>query len=195
MVYFFGFIIGAIIGSFIGALTYRMSEGISIAHGRSFCPKCKKQIAAFDNIPILSYLILLGKCRNCKKKISIRYPIIELATAFSFLICFVFLNLISQNLIWTNSLFDLQIPFLLFLVSLFVIVFVVDLEHSIIPDEIVFIGLFVTTIALLLFRNELILTNLLAGTGSAIFLLLIHLITNYLISICNPNSTKLGIRN
>ncbi len=172
-----------------------MSEGISIAHGRSFCPKCKKQIAAFDNIPILSYLILLGKCRNCKKKISIRYPIIELATAFSFLICFVFLNLISQNLIWTNSLFDLQIPFLLFLVSLFVIVFVVDLEHSIIPDEIVFIGLFVTTIALLLFRNELILTNLLAGTGSAIFLLLIHLITNYLISICNPNSTKLGIRN
>src|SRR3989344_75443 len=79
------FIIGLVVGSFVGALSYRLPRGISIIKGRSFCPNCRKQVFWYDNIPLLSFLIIGGKCRNCRKSISIRYPLIETLTAFVFL--------------------------------------------------------------------------------------------------------------
>src|SRR5258708_17197299 len=87
------FVLGLIIGSFLGALSYRLPRNMSISKGRSICPNCKHQIAWFDNIPLLSYVILLGKCRNCHKKISWREPAIELATGITF--AFVGLNPIA----------------------------------------------------------------------------------------------------
>lgn len=74
----FVFILGLIFGSFINALLYRYENRISI-NGRSFCPKCKKQIRWYDNIPLLSWLLLKGKCRYCNKNISVQYPLVELA--------------------------------------------------------------------------------------------------------------------
>lgn len=78
------FALGVAFGSFINALEYRITEEKSIG-GRSFCPNCKHQLVWYDLFPILSYVILLGKCRYCHKKISFQYPLIELVTGFVFL--------------------------------------------------------------------------------------------------------------
>ncbi len=78
---------GALIGSFLNVVIYRMPRGMPMGMERSMCPNCKKQIAWFDNIPVVSYLLLLGRCRNCKVGISPRYPFVELLTAVAFAIC------------------------------------------------------------------------------------------------------------
>ena len=75
------FVFGAVIGSFLNVCIYRLPAKISIAWPPSHCPKCNNRIKWYDNIPILSYLILGAKCRNCKEKISIQYPMVELLTA------------------------------------------------------------------------------------------------------------------
>ncbi|MEI6887487.1 MAG: prepilin peptidase, partial [bacterium] len=74
----FVFSFGLIWGSFMNAFLYRTKNNISLIKERSFCPKCKKMIHWYDNIPLLSYLLLKAKCRNCKSKISIQYPIVEI---------------------------------------------------------------------------------------------------------------------
>ena len=78
------FILGASIGSFINVIVYRVPKKKSIVFTRSKCTKCEYQLAWFDNIPIISWFLLLGKCRKCKANISIDYPIIEFLTAFLF---------------------------------------------------------------------------------------------------------------
>ncbi len=75
------FIFGAVIGSFLNVCVYRIPAKISIVWPPSHCPKCNNKIKWYDNIPILSYIILGAKCRNCKEKISIQYPMVELLTA------------------------------------------------------------------------------------------------------------------
>ena len=77
----FVFMAGAIIGSFLNVCIYRMPANKSIIFPPSRCPKCDKNIYWYDNIPVLSYLILLGRCRFCREKISMRYPVVELVTA------------------------------------------------------------------------------------------------------------------
>ena len=152
------FLLGLIIGSFLAALTYRFPKGISIKKGRSFCPDCGSTISWFDNIPLLSYLVLGGKCRDCKKKISIRYPIIEFTTAIAFI-------LIGPN------------PFLLLLSSVLIAVFVVDWEYMIIPDKFVFFGL-LAVFVFLLNSPELFYANLFTGFASSLFFLAVYFITS-----------------
>lgn len=147
-------VFGLVFGSFIAAFSYRYPRGISIKRGRSFCDNCKKEILWHDNMPLLSFLILLGKCRNCKKKISWRYPLIELITGVGFL------------LIGPNILF-------LILFSVLELIFIVDFEKRIIPDTFIFAGLLIS-----LFANQNPLaTSLLSGFLCASFLLLVHLLT------------------
>ena len=74
------FVFGLTIGSFLNVLIYRIPANISIARGRSFCPTCKHRIQNRDLIPVLSYILLGGRCRHCNQKISIRYPLVELST-------------------------------------------------------------------------------------------------------------------
>ncbi len=152
-------VLGLVIGSFLGALSYRLPRGIDINHGRSFCETCKKQIRWYDNIPLLSYLILGGKCRDCHKKISPREPLIELASA----IIFVFVGFNIINLI---------------LAAILITIFVIDLEHQIIPDELVYIGIFVLILSFLISNNQLIFVNLLAGFISALILLFLNIVTD-----------------
>jgi leader peptidase (prepilin peptidase)/N-methyltransferase len=118
------FIFGSIVGSFLNVCIHRMPLGESIVWPRSHCPKCKKRIAAYDNIPFLSFLILGGKCRFCKQKISLKYPLVELITAATFMLFFNRYGL-SYNFIF----------YILFACGLIVATFV-DIEHRIIPDEI-----------------------------------------------------------
>lgn len=83
------FVIGAIFASFGNMLMYRLANDKPVfSDKRSYCPKCKHQIAWYDNIPLISYLVLRGKCRNCKEKISIRYFVVELYGGLSFLVIY-----------------------------------------------------------------------------------------------------------
>lgn len=88
IIYIYVFIFGSVIGSFLNCLIWRLHKGESIM-GRSYCPKCKHQIAWYDNVPILSFIILGGKCRYCGKKISWQYPVVELVTGILFVVSLV----------------------------------------------------------------------------------------------------------
>ena len=119
-------ILGGLWGSFANVCIHRLPQNKGVVSGRSHCPKCKKEIVWQDNIPIISYLILKGKCRKCKRKISSQYPIVEMINILLFLIIY-FLFGISLTTI------------LLMILSLsFLIIFFIDLKHFIIPNSITF---------------------------------------------------------
>src|SRR4030065_684303 len=108
---------GLIIGSFISAYTYRTPRNLSVIKGRSICPKCKTEISWYDNVPIVSYFFLKGHCRNCSKKISIRYPLIEFSTATVFIISFFTHTSIRANIPWLMLIPDyVFLPLVIFLV-------------------------------------------------------------------------------
>ncbi len=115
------FILGSIIGSFLNVLVYRLPKKESIVKGRSHCTHCGRQIRNIDLIPIISYLMLGGKCRYCKKPISPRYMIVELLTACSYLTAYLALGY-SAELIYAVILFPVLI-----ILSLW------DLNHKEIP--------------------------------------------------------------
>ena len=119
-------IIGGLWGSFANVCIIRLPKDKGVVSGRSNCPKCKKQINWYDNIPIISYFILNGKCRKCKKPISFQYVVVELLSIVSF---------VTIYLIYGFSFTTL----LLIILSLgFIIIFFIDLKHFIIPDVITF---------------------------------------------------------
>jgi len=119
---FLVFFLGIVLGSFANVCIHRLPKNKQVIIGRSFCPKCKKKINWYDNLPLVSFLILNMKCRNCNKKISSRYFIAELITGITFLI--IFLNF--------NSLVTLI--FLCVLSLILIMIFFIDLENFIIPD-------------------------------------------------------------
>jgi prepilin signal peptidase PulO-like enzyme (type II secretory pathway) len=164
--FIFLFILGLIFGSFASALTWRYPNGISIKKGRSICPNCRKQIAWFDNIPLFSFILLGGKCRNCGKPISFRYPFIELTTGIGFLILGIIIPLDIFKLIYVLILF----------VVLFSI-FITDLENQIIPDSFVFFGIAVSVIYFTIAGGTAIFDALFVGFTAALILLTIHLVT------------------
>jgi len=84
----FVFILGLVFGSFFNVCIYRMPRGESIVFPPSHCTHCNNRLKFYDMIPVLSYIFLRGRCRYCKEKISIKYPIIELLTGFSFLLIY-----------------------------------------------------------------------------------------------------------
>ena len=93
------FIIGLMFGSFFTLAIYRIPRHEDITHTRSYCPNCKHKLGFFDCFPILSYVSTIGRCRYCKKPISIRYPLIELATGVSFLIIYLLFGFTWQTLV------------------------------------------------------------------------------------------------
>lgn len=135
------FILGLSIGSFLNVLIDRLANDESIL-GRSYCDNCKKQIKSIDLIPIISFLLLKGKCRFCKKKINLRYPIVEFLTASLFLLDFIFL--------------PINIPVIkiveLTLISALIVIFFTDLKYQIIPDQMLILIGFLAI--LMLFQNN-----------------------------------------
>ncbi len=166
------FVFGLLVGSFLSSLTYRYPREEKVSSGRSFCPICKKTIAWHDNIPLLSYIVLKGRCRNCDDKISLRYPLIELSTALSFV--FVGWFLVTGNAYYIGHFWTL--PYLLFLFTVLIAIFVIDLEHKIIPDSLVY-SIFIATLVVLFITSTPLYPHLLAAFGAATFLLLLHLLT------------------
>ena len=132
---------GLLVGSFLNALIYRLPRNINIAFPRSSCTSCNKIIYWYENIPLLSYLFLKGKCSKCGSKISWQYPAVELFTAL-FALLIAPQNLTSEELL--NFFFFFSI-FCAFLVH-----FIVDLKHQILPDLInIYLGILFLTMALL----------------------------------------------
>ena len=136
MSYTIVFILGSIWGSFSNVCIHRIPNNKSVVKGRSYCPACNNLIKWYDNIPLLSYIFLNAKCRECSAHIDIKYFIVELICALSFIFIF--------------YIFGLTITTLLFFILsiFFVIIFFIDLKHFIIPNELtfplMFIGLFKT---------------------------------------------------
>jgi prepilin signal peptidase PulO-like enzyme (type II secretory pathway) len=134
--YFFIFILGLGIGSFLNSVIYRLDKKESVFKGRSKCPKCRKKILWYDNIPLLSFFLLKGSCRNCQKKISWQYPLVEFFTAEIFLINSLILinkgDLISFDLL---SIINLVSSFVIS--SFLIVIFVYDLKHYLILDKVV----------------------------------------------------------
>ena len=141
---FLVFIFGTIIGSFLNCLIWRLHEKKTIL-GRSMCLRCRKQIVWYDNIPLLSFIILRGKCRHCGKKISWQYPAVEFITGVLFTIAFL-INFSAQGgsaLGWQFSIFKLlTFNFLLsiikdwFIISIMTVIFIYDLRWYLILDVI-----------------------------------------------------------
>ena len=119
---FLVFFLGIVLGSFANVCIHRLPKNKQVIIGRSFCPKCKKKINWYDNLPLFSFLILKMKCRNCNKKISPRYFIVELLTGITFLIIFLSFNSLATLI------------FLCILSLILIMIFFIDLENFIIPD-------------------------------------------------------------
>jgi len=118
------FILGLVVGSFSNVCIYRIPKNESIIYPASHCPKCRTTIKAFDNIPLLSYILLKGRCRICKSKIAIQYPIVEFFTGLIYLIIYLTYGLSIQTLIY------------IILSSALIIIAFIDLNEQIVPDEI-----------------------------------------------------------
>ncbi|HEY7545029.1 MAG TPA: prepilin peptidase, partial [Blastocatellia bacterium] len=114
---------GLIIGSFLNVVIYRLPRGESLAFPGSHCPKCDKPVKPYDNIPVVSYLLLGGQCRSCKTKISPIYPTVELIVAALYLLLY-----FKDG--WTLTLLADAV-----FVSLIVPLVFIDLEHKLLPDK------------------------------------------------------------
>lgn len=115
----------------MNCVIYRLEQGKSFLKGRSSCPHCKRQLSWQDLIPIFSFLFLKGRCRYCQKPISRQYPLVELFTGIIFVLVYYFLR---SDLSGRSDL----LIFNLVISSFFIIIFVYDLKHYIIPDKVVF---------------------------------------------------------
>jgi len=123
------FLAGVMIGSFLNVCILRIPAGQSIVQPGSHCPKCHTQIKPYDNIPVLSWLMLSGKCRNCKAKISPLYPSIELLTGVLFVVCFLLFGLTLTAAKWSV------------LSALLVVLTATDIRERLLPDVVNLTGL------------------------------------------------------
>jgi len=154
------FLFGAVIGSFLNVCIYRIPRKESLAFPASHCPQCQAPIRFYDNIPIVSWVLLLGRCRKCKQSIPFQYPLVEALNAVGYVYLYMRFGLTAAMLIYA-----------LFLSALIVITFI-DLHHMIIPDVISLPGIAVGLIFSLLY--------LVIRDGSHLFLVLPPTFTNAL---------------
>ena len=147
----FVFVFGLCIGSFLNCVIYRTElqenmpagpgrKAVSFLRGKSFCPHCKHVLSWKDLIPVFSFLFLGGKCRYCHKKISIQYPLVELATAILFVLVFVFTYTMP------NLYQYIYLLFLFYISSALIVIFVYDLKSYIIPDKVLLPAIAITLI-------------------------------------------------
>lgn len=126
-------VLGLIIGSFLNVVVYRL-KGAETVLGRSHCPKCKKQIRWRDNVPVVSFLLLSARCRDCGEKISWQYPLVELGTGAVFALIGSYFFALGDTSTW------IQTAFLLAVSSLLLVIFVYDLKYMEIPMLVLWAG-------------------------------------------------------
>ncbi|RJQ37039.1 prepilin peptidase [Candidatus Microgenomates bacterium] len=178
----FLFILGLCIGSFLNVLIDRLPRNETILKGRSHCENCKKKLAWHDLIPLLSFVLLKGKCRYCKSPISLYYPVVELMTGVLFVLVainfqFSIFNFQSNSnfQIFNSSL--MALIFQLFIISSLIVVFFTDLKYGIIPDKIIIPSILISLFYFFIIYNSLFISHLISGIGAFLFFLLLFLIT------------------
>ena len=152
-------VLGALIGSFLNVVIHRVPRRESLSRPRSRCSDCGAQIAWYDNVPVLSWLLLRGRCRRCGARISPRYPLVELLTALAFA-AVVLVNGFDDDLI-------LELPFVAALIALAGI----DYDHKLLPNRIVYPLAAYGLIATVLVDRDDLLEHVAAGAGAFLFLL------------------------
>ncbi len=159
----FAFLIGAVLGSFYNVVIHRLKLGMSIVYPPSHCPSCKTPIRWYDNIPIISYFILRGKCRYCGAKISLRYPVVEILSALLAVFCILRWDVTFQTFVF----------FVFF--SILLILSVIDWDTFELPDSLTLGGL-AFGLATSIFRQDFgIKDSLIGASVGGIFFLLIYL--------------------
>jgi len=131
MISFFVFLLASMIGSFLNVCIHRIPSGQSVAFPASHCPQCGTAIRPWDNIPIVSYILLRGRCRHCRTRISPRYPVVETLTGFA-----------GVGVLFAFGIVPHALLLFAFLCALIVITFI-DIDHQIIPDVISLPGIVV----------------------------------------------------
>lgn len=193
MIYFLMFILGLCVGSFLNVIIYRETiddeefkglrglRGLKRLMGRSYCDYCKKKIAWHDNIPLLSFFLLGGKCRFCGKKISLQYPFVEFLTGIEFVWIYF---LIKSNLSFFSR-FEGFYSFLtlgvwLILGACFLAIFIADLKYQIIPDTAIIFGILTAFFKLWVdyrYTGMIDFSSLWSGLGAGLFFLTLILLT------------------
>jgi leader peptidase (prepilin peptidase)/N-methyltransferase len=152
-------LIGAVIGSFLNVVAHRLPLGESLVSPGSRCPECGAPVRPYDNIPVVSWLLLRGRCRNCGTRISPRYPLVELATALGFA-AVVAVRGFDNDLL-------LELPLVAALIALAAI----DFDHKLLPNKIVYPLAAYGVIATVLVDRDDLVENLASGAGAFAFLL------------------------
>lgn len=135
----FVFVLGSCIGSFLNVVAWRLPRGESLSHPPSHCPKCGHPLAVWQNVPILGWLVLRGRCFYCKAPISVRYPVVELCTALLFTA--VWMGMVHAGLPWPGSVRYL------FMAGILIAAAIIDAEHGFIPDKLTITGAFAALVA------------------------------------------------
>jgi leader peptidase (prepilin peptidase)/N-methyltransferase len=153
-------VLGALIGSFLNVVIHRVPLAESLVSPGSRCPSCGAAIAPYDNVPVVSWLLLRGRCRRCGARISARYPVVELLTALAFA-AVVAARGFDEGLL-------LELPFVAALIALAGI----DLDHKLLPNRIVYPMAAYGLVATALVDSGDLVEHLIAGAGAFLFLLL-----------------------
>ncbi len=130
------FVYGLLVGSFLNVVIFRLNTGRSVVSGRSMCLSCSKTLSWYELVPLFSFLFLGGRCRGCKSKISVQYPIVEGLTALFFILLFFrygWLLFAGQSLLFFGLMGYLVLSF-----AILLIIVVYDFKHKIIPDSLVY---------------------------------------------------------
>ncbi len=162
--YIIFFISGLAVGSFLGVVAYRLPRKLSIIRPASFCPNCKKKISFYDNIPVLSFIILKGKCRYCKNKIPINTLLMEIITGVLFVLNYTFFGL------------SLKTVGGVILCSTLVLISFIDIEFKIIPNVIILPLVIPGLIISIILNLKEWWMPLAFSAGAFLFMLIIHLI-------------------
>jgi leader peptidase (prepilin peptidase)/N-methyltransferase len=151
MLYILIFLFGLTVGSFLNVVICRLETKEPIFLSRSHCPYCGTSLKWFDNIPLLSFVFLGGRCRYCRRKISYRYPLVELATGLLFLSVVLRLPSVAEGF---HGLTAIASFYYLVIISFLVVIFVYDLKHYLIPDKIVYPAIGITLLYQLAFAFD-----------------------------------------
>lgn len=163
------FILGTVLGSFYNVVGYRIPKGESILYPSSHCTKCNNELKWYELIPILSYIFLGGKCKKCKSKISLFYPIFEFITGLCFLLSYLVFGL------------SLDCLYSIVFISMLIIIIISDYQTMIIPDIIlIFFSLILVFLKFMMFGIENVGIQLLHGLAAFTFMLLIKIIGDFL---------------
>lgn len=179
------FVLGISVGSFLNVLIDRIPREESFLKGRSYCEKCKKELSFFDLIPLLSFVMLKGKCRYCHSPISFYYPLVEVTTGVLFVLTFLNIESRIMNQAFLTPNFSLltsisqlsSFIYQLVIFSSLIVIFFTDLKYGIIPDKILFPAIIIVFLFIISQSLSILISNLLSAFGAFLFFFLLFLVT------------------